>query len=345
MTTTGPTGQVGTAAVLDDRRPATATERIGQLLRKDGVGALVVLTVISIFAVITVPGFGTTGNVQNTLLSASFPAMIAVGMTFVIISGGIDLSVGSVFALGSVLSTYAVSHGRGFLPALALTVLVCTVIGLVQGTLIARSGLPPFIMTLAGLLGVRGLVLSITDEGQKVYVAGPGSGFVKLGTGSLLQVGYPVWIAVLLFVIGYVVLERTGLGLSVFAIGGSEDAALLMGLKVRRVKIRLYVLSALCAGAAGLLQAAYSQSGIPTGGDGYELQAIAAVVIGGTLLTGGSGSLIGTGCGVLLLAVVQNVINLGAFGHIDSSAQGVVTGLFLVVVVALQRYVNRTHRR
>ncbi len=323
--------------------------RIAHVLQRDGVGALVVLVLIAIVSSAAVNSFATSGNIRNMLIAASFPAIIAIGMTLVIITGGIDLSVGSVFALGAVLATKALDPGKGLhmgvWAALGLAFGAALLIGLTQGLLIARVGLPPFIVTLAGLYGVRGLVFLVSKEGNDVYSAPARSNFVKFGTGSLLSLGYPVLIAIALYAIAHILLARTSFGLSIFAIGGSEDAASLMGLKVRRTKVWLYVMSALLAGLAGVLSGAYSQSGIPLGGQGAELDAIAAVVIGGTLLTGGAGSVVGTACGVLLLAVVQNIINLGAFGDIPSSAQRVVTGVFLIAVVVIQRYLNRVQRR
>jgi ribose/xylose/arabinose/galactoside ABC-type transport system permease subunit len=215
---------------------------------------------------------------------------------------------------------------------------VCGLIGLVNGVLVARAGLAPFIVTLATLLFARGL-LALTDEGSTTYtVADPA--FLALGRGTVLGLGNPIWIALVLFVIGGLVLRRTGFGQTLFATGGAESSALLMGLPVTRTKIIVYTLSGMLAGLAGTLTAAYLQSGVTVIGVGTELDAIAAVVIGGTLLTGGAGTVLGTAIGVLLRNVIQNVIN--QIGGLDGNYQSVISGAFLLVVVVVQRWLART---
>jgi galactofuranose transport system permease protein len=327
--------------------PKSPGARLAHLLQRDGIGAMVVLVLFVIVASILVDSFGTVGNLRNVLITASFPAIIAIGMTMVIVTGGIDLSVGSVYALAAILCTKFLDVTKGYgmnaVVAVAVALGAALLVGLVQGVLIAKVGLQPFIVTLAGLYGIRGLVFFVSDNGNDVYSAPQTGAFYKFGTGSLFTLGYPVLIAILLYLIFHILLSRTSFGLTTFAIGGSEDASSLMGLKVRRTKVWLYVMSAGLAGVAGILAAAYSQSGTPDLGRGFELNAIAAVVIGGTLLAGGAGSLIGTLAGVLLLAAVRSYINLGT--ELPQAAQEVVTGVFVIVVVIAQRYLNRAQRR
>jgi ribose/xylose/arabinose/galactoside ABC-type transport system permease subunit len=196
-------------------------------------------------------------------------------------------------------------------------------------------------VTLAGLLGVRGLVLAATDGGSTTPLITDQS-VVGLGQGAVAGIHWPVFIAVVVVIIGTVLLSRTRPGQSVYAVGGSESASTLMGLPVARVKFMVYVISGLCAGLAGALNAAYSSSGVPTVGVGLELNAISAVVIGGTLLVGGRGNLIGTVAGVLLLSVIQNLIN--QVGSLNSSVQAVVSGAFLAIVVIIQTVLSRTQR-
>jgi galactofuranose transport system permease protein len=332
-----------THAALADPAPARAAslsraERVAGLLQRHG--ALAVLVLLVAIASGVFPSFGTLGNAHNLAIRSAFPAVVALGMTFVIISGGIDLSVGSVFALGGVLGAYASRWGP--LPALLLPLAVCGLFGLVNGVLIAKARMPAFIVTLASLLGARGLLLAITHEGSTTFLVPKGSAFARLGQGSLLGFGYPAWLAVLGFLIGGLVLQRTRTGQSLYAVGGSEQAASLMGLPVDRVRIMVYVLSGLLAGFAGALNAARLSSGVTILGVGMELDAIAAVVIGGTLLVGGAGTVSGTLCGVLLLGTIQNVIN--QIGSLNSSYQSVVSGAFLVVVVVAQTYLTRTQR-
>ncbi|GHJ47685.1 sugar ABC transporter permease [Catellatospora sp. TT07R-123] len=316
----------------------TRGERVAGLLQRHG--ALAVLAVVVVVASVRFPSFGTVGNFQGIAIQSAFLAIVALGMAFVIIGGGIDLSVGSVFALGGVLAAYG--SRWGMLPALLLPLVVCGAIGLLNGFLIAKARLAPFIVTLASLLGARGLLLALTDEGSQTYLIEKGSAFAKLGQGTFLGLGYPVWLALLAFAVGGLLLQRTRYGQAVFAVGGSEQAAALMGLPVARIKLITYTASALLAGFAGALNAARLSSGVTILGVGMELDAIAAVVIGGTLLVGGAGSVSGTLCGVLLLGVIQNVIN--QIGTLDSSYQSVVSGAFLIVVVVVQTYLSRSQR-
>jgi ribose/xylose/arabinose/galactoside ABC-type transport system permease subunit len=313
--------------------------RVGRLMQRDGVAALTALVVLIALGSLLWPSFHSLDNARNTLLGNSYIGIVAIGMTLVIISGGIDLSVGSVFALGGVVGVYSNNHG-GVLFAVAMTVLACGAAGLVNGMLVAYAGLAPFIVTLATLFGVRGLVYQITNAGATTYSVPGTSTFAHLGTGTWLTLGIPVFIAVAAYAVAHVVLERTPFGVAVQSIGGGEAAATLMGLEVKRVKMTSYVVCAVLAGIAGMLQAAQLVSASPIIANGYELQAIATVVIGGTLLTGGSGSLLGTGAGVLLLGVINSfIVEL----QLNSTWNNVVSGGFLIVVVVLQRILN--HRR
>ncbi|MFJ1762980.1 ABC transporter permease [Amycolatopsis sp. NPDC088138] len=304
-------------------------------------GAAVVLVLGLIVAWFAFPRFGSADNLRDLALQGSFLAVIALGMTFVIISGGIDLSVGSNYALGGVLAAYGSQYG--FFVAILLPLVVCSAIGLINGLLIARTGMAPFIVTLATLLFARGLLLAITSEGATTFKIEPGSAILWLGQGTIFGVGVPVYLTLVLFALGGVLLRRTGFGQSVFAIGGAEQSALLMGLPVVRTKITLYTLSGALAGFAGILTAAYLQSGVTVIGVGTELDAISVVVIGGTLLTGGAGTIVGTLVGVLLRVLIQNVIN--QVGTLDSNYQTVVSGAFLLIVVVIQRLLARSRTR
>ena len=196
---------------------------------------------------------------------------------------------------------------------------------------------------MASLLGARGLLLFITDEGAETYLVRDVPAFTWLGQGSVLGFAVPVFVAVACFAAGWVLLNRSRLGIRILAVGGGEDAARLMGAPVARVKAQVYVLSALLAGFAGALNAARSSSGVTIVGVGLELDAIAAVVLGGTLLTGGAGTVLGTAVGVLLLGVVQNLIN--QVGTLDSNFQSAVSGAFLIIVVVVQASVARRRQR
>jgi ribose/xylose/arabinose/galactoside ABC-type transport system permease subunit len=317
---------------------ATPTRRERLLRRVQNQGAIAVLVIVVVISSIGSPGFASGANVASILVGNAYPALLALGMTFVIVSGGIDLSVGSVFALGGVLAAWGSQTG-GVLLAVLLPIVVCGAIGLIQGLMVARAGMAPFIVTLAGMLGARGLLQAISHEGQTTYTVPDNSVFNTFGQGTWA----PVLTVAVLFGVGAVLLQRTRFGHNVFAVGGNENAASLMGVPVLRTKVSVYVLSGLLAGIAGMLNASRLSSGVTDIGVGYELTAIAVTVIGGTLLSGGAGSVLGTVAGVLLLAVIQNLIGhyVSQYG---SSASAAVNGAFLAVVVLLQTYLSRARR-
>ncbi|GGN95749.1 sugar ABC transporter permease [Actinoplanes lobatus] len=316
---------------------AVAQRRAGTAFQRQG--ALAVLAVVVLIAFGAFPNFRSLDNAATILVAAAPPMLIALGMTFVIITGGIDLSVGSLYVLGGVLAAWASQYG--FVAAIAVPLAVCGAIGLLNGALIAYTGMAPFIVTLAALLGARGLMRAVSDEGSTTYIV-QNDAFHTLGTGSLLGIGNQVWLVAIIVLLGMVVLSRTRFGNSVYAVGGSEDAAALMGVAVRRTRIGVYVLSGLLAGLAGTINAAKLGSGVTVLGAGMELDAIAAVVIGGTLLTGGAGTIAGTVAGVLLLGVIQNLIN--QVGDLNSNWQQVISGAFLALVVVAQTYLVRLRR-
>jgi galactofuranose transport system permease protein len=325
------------AAVTAAAPPSRRREDVAALVQRHG--ALAVLVIVVVVFSFVFGDFGTVTNLSNILVDQSFLAIVALGMTFVIISGGIDLSVGSVFALGGVVAAWGSQYG--VLVGLGAPLLLCGAIGLLNGVLVARAGMAPFIVTLASLLGARGLLLALSNEGETTYKVPADGLFHDLGA-DVLGINLSAWIALVLYVVLGVVLTRTRFGQSVFALGGSEDAASLMGLRVDRIKITVYLMSGVLAGLAGALNAAWVSSGVTILGTGMELDAIAAVVIGGTLLVGGAGSVAGTAAGVLLLGVIQNLIN--QVGSLNSSIQAVVSGAFLIVVVVLQTVLSRTRR-
>jgi ribose transport system permease protein len=301
-------------------------------------GAFAVLILLVIIGAIFDKGFIHPDNLRNIALGASFIGIITAGMTFVIISGGIDLSVGSVFALGVLTSAFMSRHGS-FL-AIVVPLLCCGAAGFVQGTIIARLGLPPFIVTLAGLTGIRGLVYYITKEGNLTPRVPKHTAFLTMGQGKLFTIGWPVWITLAVFAVGWWLLNRTAFGQAVQTIGGNNTAAELMGLPVKRVKTMVYVISGLTAGLAAILTTALSGGGQEARiGDSYELVAIAAVVIGGTLLSGGVGSMAGSLAGITLWFVISNLVVEGL--QFNAQDQQVVTGAFLLVVVVLQTLLSR----
>ncbi len=323
-------------ALRDERRAERLDRIVGTVQRQ---GALAVLLIVAVVGAASFPNFRTLANTETILITAAPLALIALGMTFVIITGGIDLSVGSLYVLGGVVAAYCSQWG--VLAAFAGPLLLCGAFGLVNGLLVAYTRMAPFIVTLAALLGARGLMRALSSEGSETYLV-QSDGFSSFGRGEFLGLAYPVWLVVVLFVLGGLLLARTRFGASVYAIGGGEDAARLMGVAVRRTHVKVYVLSGLLAGLAGAVNAARLGSGVTVIGVGLELDVIAAVVIGGTLLTGGAGTMAGTVAGVLLLGVIQNLIN--QVGSIHPSWQQVISGAFLAVVVVVQTYLTRLRR-
>ena len=301
-------------------------------------GAIAVLILVVVISALAFDNFLSAQNLQNIVLQGAFLGLIVVGMTFVIISGGIDLSVGSMLGLGGIIAAQTV---QVFWPlALILPPLLCGVIGFGNGLLIAKAKMAPFIVTLAGLLGIRGLALALANE--RPIGIDTSSLFAWFGQGQVFGIAVPIVFVIVAFALGGLVLARTGYGRVIFAIGGSEESARLMGLPVDRTKIIAYTVSGSLAGLSGALLAARLSAGDPNAGLAWELDAISAVVVGGTLLTGGAGSMSGSLAGVLLLSILQNLIN--QLGTLGSYAQQVVSGFFLIVVVVVQAYLTRKER-
>jgi ribose transport system permease protein len=317
------------------RRPV----QIGLLLQRQG--ALIALVVLVVFGTLRYgENFATGFNLSSFTGDAAKYGLVALGMTFVIMTGGIDLSVGSVVALGGVVAIKVSEYG--LLPGLLAGTAAGAAVGALNGLLITKLRLQPFIVTLATLLAVRGLALTLA--GTRAAVAAPGD-FQKLSNWSLLGLPVAAWAMFLAFLVGAAVLNYTAWGRRVLAIGGNVDAARLMGLPVARTTFSVYVLSGALAGCAGVFLGSQNGSVDTAAGQGWELTAIAAVVVGGTLLTGGVGSVLSSLVGVLLLQLIFNLIvfeNGKGFINISSFWESVIRGAFLLVVVLLQvRLVKR----
>src|SRR5258705_5528112 len=252
------------------------------------------------------PHFLTISNLLNIAEQATIIAIIAVGMTFVIITGGIDLSVGSILAFSGVVMASALQHGVALPVALLIGLGVGLLCGLVNGLLITVGRLPPFIATLGLMSVARGAALMFT-EGRPI--SGFSESFRSLATGEVLRIPTPVIIMVVVYVIAHFVLRRTKLGGYTYAIGGNEEAALLSAINVRAYKTTVYGLAGMLAGLAAILLTARLNSAQPIAGMNYELDAIAATVIGGTSLLGGEGTVVGTLIGALIMAGVGEGVN------------------------------------
>ncbi|MDQ7879039.1 sugar ABC transporter permease YjfF [Microbacterium sp. QXD-8] len=305
--------------------------------------AIVILIVLLVGAQLAFGNFITPRNLSALLLNNAYLLILAVGLTFVILTGGIDLSVGSVMAFTGILCAKLLAEGLPAIVAIPLMLLGGAAIGLLIGVLVHYFDVQPFIASLAGLFLARGLAFVVSLS--SIRVEDPAVLWLQrtrltVGDWYLTPTGI---LALLIVAIGVFITQWTRFGRTIYAIGGNEQSARLMGLPVARTKILVYVISGVCGGLAGLVLTAYSGAGYPLNGVGTELDAIAAVVIGGTLLTGGSGYVIGSMIGVLVYGVIKTVI---AFMGAEQSWTRIIIGGLLLVFIVVQRFiVTRSDRR
>ncbi|MFJ2476559.1 ABC transporter permease [Streptomyces sp. NPDC087659] len=316
--------------------PAAKAVRPALGLRADvrNLSLLGVLAVLVAVGGITKPDtFLDTSNLQLVLTQASVIGVVTVGMTFVITSGGIDLSVGAIVALASVWATTLATQEYGFAGILFTAIVVGVGCGLVNGLLIAYGGMVPFIATLALLASARGLALQITDGKTQIVTVQP---VLDLGVPDSYLLGIPPLVLVFAAVtaLGWLLLNRTTFGRRTVAVGGNAEAARLAGIDVRRQRLYLYLLSGLCCGIAAFLLIVLSGSGQNTNGNLYELDAIAAAIIGGTLLSGGRGTIVGSVLGVLVFTTITNIF---ALNNLESAVQQIAKGAIIVAAVLVQR--------
>ncbi len=288
-------------------------------------------------------GFASGQVVANLFIDNAFLIVVAVGMTFVILTGGIDLSVGSVVALSTMIAAATLRAGWPAWLVMLAVLATGAVLGLGMGLMIHRFGVQPFIATLAGMFLARGLCFVISVE--SVSIKEPT--FRAIATGAIelpgdVTITYSVLVALAVVAVAAYVLHLTRFGRTVYAVGGSESSATLMGLATGRVKVGVYVISGLCSALGGLLFSFYMLSGYSLHAVGMELDAIAAVVVGGTLLSGGVGYVAGSVAGVLVLGTVQTLISFE--GTLSSWWTKIVIGVLLLAFIALQRLLVRRRR-
>jgi ribose/xylose/arabinose/galactoside ABC-type transport system permease subunit len=281
-------------------------------------------------------GFFSAQVLANLLVDNAFLLVLAVGMTFVILSGGIDLSVGAVMALSTVIAARLLQAGVGPMVTIVAVLAVASVLGLLVGGMIQYFGVQPFIATLAAMFLARGLCYVIAPQSISIddpFFTAVASMQVPVWTDVTVSPG--ALIAVLVVLGAFLVLRATRFGRTVYALGGAESSSLLMGLPVNRTKIAVYVISGFCSGLAGILFSFYTLSGYSLTAIGTELDAIAAVVIGGTLLTGGYGFVLGSALGVLVLGTIQTIITFQ--GTLSSWWTRIFIGALLLVFIVLQK--------
>jgi len=305
--------------------------------------AIAILIILLIGAQLRFGNFLTPGNLSALLLDNAYLIVLAVGMTFVILTGGIDLSVGSVMAFTGILGASLLSQGIPVYIAIPAMLLGGALIGLLIGVLVQYFNVQPFIASLAGLFLARGLAFVVSLASIKVE--DPAVLWLQRTRISFggWYITPTVIIALVTVAVAVFVLHWTRFGRTVYAIGGGEQSAHLMGLNVARTKVAVYVISGVCGGLAGLLLTAYSGAGYPRNGIGTELDAIAAVVIGGTLLTGGTGYVLGSLVGVLVYGTIKKIIS---FMGAEQSWTQIIIGILLLLFIVVQRViVARSIRR
>jgi ribose transport system permease protein len=301
-------------------------------------GILPILILICILFSFLSPNFLTAGNIVNIFRQASINIVLATGMTFVILTGGIDLSVGSILAVSAVVSVLiSLLPAFGWAGAIA-GLLTGLLLGLVNGSLITFLDVPPFIVTLGSLTALRGIAFLVANG---TTVLNRNLNFAWLGNNYVGPVPWLVIIALLTVVVSWFILRQTVLGVQIYAVGGNERAARLTGIKVNRVLLFVYGVSGLLAGLAGVMSASRLYSATGMLGQGYELDAIAAVILGGTSFTGGIGTIGGTLLGALIIGVLNNgltLLNMSYFWQL------VVKGLVIIAAVIIDRLRRRSRR-
>ena len=306
----------------------------GEILRRSSV--FIILLVICLIFALGSSDFLTTSNLLNVALQTSIIAIVAIGMTFTILTAGIDLSVGSVMALCGALSAgLAVRQELGTYGGIAAALLAGLALGAINGLLIIKGGIPPFVATLALMAVARGLTLVYT---QGKPIAGLDDRFIFWGTGRLLGIPVPVILMVILGLVAFLVLRHARFGLYVYATGGNEETTRLAGVSPNAIKLAVYVISGFTAALGGVLLTARLWSAQPNAAVGWELDAIAAPVLGGVSLFGGEGSIGGTLVGAFIIGVMSNGLNLLG---VPSYYQQVIKGVVFILAVMLDLLTKR----
>ena len=301
------------------------------ILKKSGsvIGLVVLFAVISCLN----SSFIDPSNLKNLLRQVSINALISFGMTFVILTGGIDLSVGSILALSSVLMGSFIKSGNNPIVGIVLACVMGAVLGAVNGLVITKGKVAPFIATLATMTIFRGLTLVYTN-GNPISSLTESEAFHSFGQGFFMGLPVPAIMMLLMFAVSYFILHKTTLGRKTYAVGGNEKVSFIAGIKIYRIKIFAYTITGFLCGMAGAILTSRLNSAQPTAGTGYELDAIAAVVLGGTSLSGGKGRIVGTIIGALIIGTLNNGLNIL---NVSSFYQQVVKGIVILLAVLMDR--------
>ena len=298
------------------------------------------LIILFIFATIRYEYFFSPLNLINILRQVSMLGIVAIGMTFVILIGGIDLSVGSILAVAGVLA--ANLSGYSLTLCLLVPLVAGVFLGFMNGLIITRLKIIPFIATLAMMIGARGIAHISTGE-ISIRIKQLSSGFLILGRSYVFGIPLPTIIFVSLIIIASFISKYTKFGRSLYAIGGNEEAAIMMGVDVNRVKVIAYTISGGLAAFSGIILTSRLGAGQPVAGQGWELDAIAATVIGGTLLSGGTGKFSGTLLGVLIIGIITNILNMDR--NLNTWWEHVVKGMVLLIAIIIQSQAAKRKER
>lgn len=294
------------------------------------------LVLCGLFSVLS-PNFLSLGNLLNVVMQVSIIAILGFGMTYVLLLGDIDLSVGAVMALVGTIAAFALQHGQHPVVAVLAAMAAGVVLGCVNGSLSALLTIPSFIVTVATMGVFRGLAY-ITSDGVPISI--DDDRFAALGNASFLGVAIPIWVLAVLLVANHFVLSRTVFGRKAYLAGGNREAALYSGIDVRRLRIFIFMISGLMASIGGILMTSRLYSAQPNAGMGYELDAIAAAVLGGTSLSGGYGTIVGTLIGALIIGVINNGMNLLSVPYFY---QLIVKGVVILVAVCIDVQTKKRH--
>ncbi|AUT66582.1 ABC transporter permease [Paraburkholderia terrae] len=331
-----PSELAGNASLREAGEHTSSVTVLSKLIRHYGgiVCGLVLLCIL--FSVLS-SNFLTLGNLLNIVMQVSIIAILGFGMTYVLLLGDIDLSVGAVMALVGTIAAFAMQHGLH--PALAVVVAMAAgfVLGFVNGTLTAMLTIPSFIVTVATMGVFRGLAY-ITSAGVPISI--DDDRFAALGNSTILGIAIPIWVLVVLMVVNHFVLAKTVFGRKAYLAGGNREAALYSGINVRRLRIFIFMISGLMASIGGVLMTSRLYSAQPNAGLGYELDAIAAAVLGGTSLSGGYGTIAGTLIGALIIGVINNGMNLLSVPYFY---QLIVKGVVILVAVCIDVQTKKRH--
>lgn len=298
---------------------------------------LIGLILFSAIVAMINPRFLSVANILNVFRQSSINAVIAIGMTFVILTGGIDLSVGSILAFCGAVCAAMLSSGMNPVLSLLVALVLGLFFGIVNGFLVSVMKLQAFIVTLVTMTFLRGATLVFTN-GKPITVNDGGALFENIGGGYLFNIPIPIYITLILFVAGHYILTNTRFGRYTYAIGGNEEATKLSGIKVNNIKIWIYGISGILSALAGIITTSRLFSAQPTAGTGYELDAIAAVVLGGTSLAGGVGKITGTALGAIIIGVLGNALNLL---DVSSYYQMMIKAAVILIAVLIDKKSNK----